>query len=107
MGGGNVTYDYELTLINQTIAEDEIGNQIPVETETVVLCGLKSVGRTEFYNAAVTGLRPELVFVIHGYEYNGEQIIKFEGMRYQVIRTYAINFEEIELVCEKVASAHG
>lgn len=99
-----MTYDHELTLIGQTYTEDEIGNQIPVETETVVLCGLKSVGRTEFYNAAATGLKPELIFVIHGYEYKGEQIVKFEGTRYRVIRTYATDFEEVELTCEKVAA---
>ena len=99
-----MTYDHELTLISQTITEDEIGNQIPVETETVVLCGLKSVGRNEFYSAAVTGLKPELVFVIHGYEYNGEQEVKFEGNRYRVIRTYLTDFEEVELTCERVTA---
>ena len=99
-----VTYDHELTLINQTITEDEIGNQIPVETETVVLCGLKSVGRNEFYSAAVTGLKPELVFVIHGYEYNGEQVVKFEGNRYRVIRTYLTDFEEVEITCERMGT---
>lgn len=97
-----MTYDHELTLIGQTWGEDEIGNQVPVETETVILCGLKSVGRSEFYNAAVTGLKPEAVFVIHGYEYSGQQVVKFEGAGYKVIRTYANGFEELELTCEKV-----
>lgn len=99
-----MTYDHELTLINQTVVEDEIGNQIPVETKTIILCGLKSVGRTEFYNAALTGLKPELVFVVHGYEYNGEQVIEFEGTRYRVIRTYTTGFEEIELTVERVGA---
>ncbi|RJQ25529.1 MAG: phage head-tail adapter protein [Peptococcaceae bacterium] len=98
-----MTYDHELTLISQTYTEDEIGNQIPTETETVILCGLKSVGRSEHYNAALTGLRPELIFVVHGYEYNGEKKVVFEGVRYNVIRTYAVDFEELELTCEKIA----
>lgn len=99
-----MTYDHELTLINQTYIEDEIGNQIPMETQTTVLCSVKSVGRSEFYNAAVTGLRPEIVFVVHGYEYTGEKLVEFEGNRYRVVRTYANNFEEIEITCEKVAA---
>lgn len=100
-----MTYDHELILISQNLAaEDELGNQIPAETETVVLCGLKSVGRNEFYSAAVTGLKPELIFVLHGYEYNGERIVKFEGNRYRVIRTFANSFEEVELTCERVAA---
>jgi len=99
-----VTYDYELTLIGQTFEEDEIGNQIPVETRTPILCGKKSAGRAEFYNAAAAGLRPEPVFVVHAYEYNGERIVEFEGLRYRVIRTYAVDFEELELTAERVAA---
>ena len=97
-----MTYDNELTLIGQTYTDDEIGNQIPTETETVVLCGVKSVGRTEFYNAAATGLRPAVVFVIHDFEYNGESVVVFEGVRYSVIRSYSTGFEEVELTCQKV-----
>lgn len=95
-------YDYELTLIQESYIEDEIGNQIPEEVKTVVLCGLKSIGRTEFYNAAANGLKLELIFVIHGYEYNGEKLVKFGTKKYNVVRTYSTNFEEIELICEKV-----
>jgi SPP1 family predicted phage head-tail adaptor len=100
-----VTYDHELTLIGQRIEEDEIGNQIPVETETTILCGLKSVGRSEFYDAAASGLRPELVFVIHAYEYSGERVVKFQGVRYNVIRTYQTGTEEIELTVERVVGS--
>jgi len=99
------TYDHELTLIGQTIQEDEIGNQKPVETETTILCRLKSVSRAEFYDAAASGLRPELVFVIHAYEYGGERVVEFEGVRYNVIRTYQVDFEEMELVCERVVGS--
>lgn len=105
-----MTYDHELTLIRREYPLDEYGlpqtdedgNQIVTEIETVILCGLKSVGRTEFYNAAATGLKPELVFIVHGYEYSGESAIEFAGNRYRVIRTYAPGFEEMELTCEKV-----
>ena len=55
------TFDNELKLINHLAwTEDDIGNQIPVTSETVLLCGIKSVGRNEFYNAAVAGLKPEI-----------------------------------------------
>lgn len=96
-----MTYDYELTLIGVTITQDEIGNEIVTETETVIYCGLKSVGRNEFYNAAVADLKPELIFVIHPYEYNGEKKVEFEKTRYSVIRTYRKDTEEMELVVEK------
>lgn len=117
-----MTYDHELKLIQQqgpaksldsnvslesdvllgladTIVTNEIGDPMPIESETVVLCGLKSIGRNEFYQAAANGLRPDIVFVMHGYEYSDEKTVEFEGNRYNVIRTYATSFEEVELVC--------
>lgn len=100
-----MTYDHELILIEQIYAEDEIGNQIAINSETTVLCRLKSVARNEFYNAAVVDMKPEAVFIVHGYEYNNEKRVRFDGTEYTVIRTYAVDFEEIELVCEKVIGA--
>lgn len=97
-----MTYDYELTLIGYETEYDEIGQEINVPVERKILCGIKSIGRNEFYAAAQTGLRPEITFIIHNYEYNGEKEVKFEGQKYKVIRTYSTDFEEMELVCEKV-----
>lgn len=103
-----MTYDYELILIRETYTEDEIGNQIPIPVETNIYCGLRSIGRSEFYRAAVTDLKPELAFVIHPYEYNGEKKVRFktiedgESVEYKVIRTYQTGIEEMELICGKV-----
>ncbi|MGF6356161.1 SPP1 family predicted phage head-tail adaptor [Paenibacillus sp. 4624] len=96
--------DNELILIKPGgRAKDNIGNEIMIDpTETAVLCDLRSVGRNEFYSAATAGMAPEMVFVIHPYEYSGEQLVTFENVKYQVIRTYSDNDEELELVCGKV-----
>ena len=95
-------YNDELTLIGQTLELDDVGNQIPVETRTTVLCKKETAGRNEFYNAAAAGHKAEYVFVIHGYEYNGEALLEFADTRYKVIRTYQTDFEEIELTVERV-----
>lgn len=100
--GDCMTYDYELTLIGFTITQDEIRQDIETPSNTTILCGLKSIGRNEFYSAAQAGLRPSITFVIHGYEYNGETKVKFSGHEYNVIRTYEVDFEELELTCTKV-----
>ena len=97
-----MTYDYELILIDYEIDYDEIGQEIKKPVEKKILCAIKSVSRNEFYAAAQAGLRPSITFVIHGYEYNGEKEVEFEGQKYKVIRTYMKDFEEMELVCEKV-----
>jgi len=97
-----MTYDYELILIDYEIDYDEIGQEIKVPQERNIMCSIKSIGRNEFYAAAQAGLRPEITFIIHNYEYNGEKEVKFEGQKYKVIRTYSVDFEEMELICEKV-----
>ncbi|WP_337970290.1 phage head closure protein [Virgibacillus salexigens] len=95
------TYDHEVTLINKTIDYDDLGNPIPSETKTTVLCQLGSIGRSEFYEASAQGLKPEIEFVIHAFEYSGESEIEFQGVLYTVIRTFRRDFEEIELTCER------
>lgn len=96
-----MTYDNELTLIGSIITKDEIGQDVETSTSTTILCGLRSVGRNEFYSAAQNGLRPTMIFVIHGYEYNGEMKVVFNSQEYKVIRTYSTEFEEVELTCER------
>ena len=97
-----MTYDNELNLISLTYADDEIGNQIPIERKTNILCNVSSIGRSEFYNAANSGLKPTIIFTIHKYEYNDETLVEFNNVKYKVIKTYSKGIEEIELTCERV-----
>ncbi len=99
-----MTFDHQLVLLGQKYIQDDIGNWRLVPDPRAVLCGVKSVTRNEFYGAAQAGLKPEIVFVVHGYEYQGEQEVEFEGERYRVVRTYSVSFEELELTCEKVVA---
>lgn len=96
------TFDHEVTLITKTFEDDDIGNQIPAEKKITILCDEKSIGRNEFYNAAAAGLKPSITLVIHAYEYEGQQTVEFKGVRYKVMRTYQVDFEELELTCERV-----
>lgn len=96
-----MTYDHELVLIGETFAQDEIGNNIPTSFDTTVLCSVRSVARNEFYNAAAAGIKPEMTFVIHAFEYKGQQKVKFNGKQYDVIRSYQIDCEELELVVKE------
>ncbi|QOR34440.1 phage head closure protein [Clostridium sp. 'deep sea'] len=96
-------YDHEITLISvDDNNKNAIGNRIPIEVRKTILCKKKSITRREFYSAAMAGLNPEIVFIVHGYEYENEKEVEFEGNRYRVLRAYATGFEEIELTCKKV-----
>lgn len=97
-------YNDELVLIGSKIEQDDIGNDITVPIRRSVLCKVNSIGRTEYYAAASSNLRPEIVFIIHKYEYENEKKVEFERQQYTVIRTYATDFEEVELTCERVGA---
>lgn len=102
-----------LKLIKKELIKNEFGQQMPIETITTVIANSKSVTRSEFYAAMDTFL-PEIVFVVKGYEYDGQQEVETEdGKRYKVIRTYRGGdgraneikrrqsmFENVELICQ-------
>lgn len=90
-------------LISVTTAEDEIGNQVETPTERKVYANEFTVNSNEFYNAAVTGLRPEKRFEVYSFEYQSEDRLKHNGITYRIIRTEAKG-EKIRLTCEKVAA---
>jgi len=90
-------------LIGVEIIEDEIGNQIEVETERQVFANEMSVSQGEYYNAAAAGLRPAKLFEIYSFEYAGEAKVKHNGIKYRVIRTESRG-EKTRITCERVAA---
>lgn len=105
-------YNHELTLISYEVQKDNIGNEIKVPIEKNVLCKIKDIGSGEFYDAKVSGLKPEKKFIVHKFEYEDQKEIEFENDKYKVLRTFSgsslsrdnlsLKFDEIELTCEKV-----
>ena len=76
-------------LIQKVHGVDTYGDPVDVDVRRRVFAELASVGSREFYEAAATGLKPELKFMLQDYlDYQGEQIVEHEGTRYRVLRTY-------------------
>lgn len=104
-----MTMDDELILIDKSYTTNAIGDSIPTETRTSILCGVQSVTRSEHYAAAARGLQPEIVFVVNQFEYGSQLEVEHGGKRYNVIRSYKptkandiSDFENLELVCQGV-----
>lgn len=93
-----------ISLITVTTTENELGDTIEVSTERQVFADKQSVRQSEFYQAAATGLRPELMFVVRTIEYNGETRLKYNGKEYSIIRTYDKDGELTELICQGVVN---
>lgn len=98
--------DGSVVLISETFEKDSIGQQIPTETRTEILCYEKSVTRAEFDSAGQHGLSADLVLVTQAVNYEGQSIAEYNSKRYGIYRTYRNpDSDEIELYMERKAGA--
>ena len=63
-----------------------------------VFCNSKGVKRSEFYQAATAGIKPELCIEIKAEEYQKEEYFEFDGVMYRIVRTYPVKNENLELI---------
>lgn len=87
---------------NETATMNDIGDPVKsvVFSPDYVFCSEKSVTRTEYYSAAVAGMKPAIVLIVKAADYNNERYVKYEDIKYTVIRTYQTMSEDIELILE-------
>lgn len=87
---------HKITLIGKTYTEDEIGQQIPTETEKSVFAYVRDVSQSEAARP-IEGLIPSKVFDVLVTEYEDEDCIIYKDVRYQIYRTYLRDDSRIEL----------
>ena len=87
------------------ITENRTGHGVHeavTDTERTVMCSVESVRRSEYYNAANAGYRPEYVFKLAlAEDYQNERLVKFHGQRFRVVRTYPTEDDGIEITVER------
>lgn len=89
-----------IKLIKTTVATtvNSQGDFPATRTDRAVFALAKSIGTKEFYEAATAGLKPEIKFVIQDYlDYEGEKELAFNGFRYQILRTYKTQSNQLEI----------
>lgn len=104
-----------LTLVTVTgMRCDENGfktEELTVQKE--IFCAVKSVGRTEHYEAARSGFKAGLIFVVNRDDFetaivdmDGRRIkptkVLYNGVTYLIHRNYVIQYGDMELTCEEV-----
>lgn len=97
MDRSNIVY-----MCGVTWTTDSIMQRVKSETQRQVFCQVESVTRAEWNAAGQKGLNPSLVFSLFASDYNGEEDLIFNGVRYRIYRTYLGKDETIELYTEKV-----
>ena len=95
--------------------KDAVGNQIPQDPiRRQVFCGVQSVMRSEYYQAAQMDLQPEYVFVLTHYkDWQGEREVEYTDWTgttrtYDVIRTYRVpDTDRLELTTQERIEDYG
>ena len=78
-----------IKLVSYTETVDSYGRPIRTETEAERFAEVRSIGQSEFYQAAASGLKPTIKFVLADFwDYDNQKEIIFDDVRYNVLRTY-------------------
>ena len=75
-------------LISLVITQDSIGNSIKTETSTTIFVDEYSIGAKEFYSAAQSGFRPDILLKTFVGNYNNQTLVDYKGKRYTIYRTF-------------------
>ena len=61
----------------------------------------------EFYEANARDFYPEMKFILADYlDYDNEQLVDYNGLRYRVLRTYRAG-QELEIVVTRASAEEG
>lgn len=88
-------------LITRTHTRDVNGIMQASETERRVFCNVQSVSAAEWFEGGRSGLNPVYRLTMFEPDYNGQEIVRFNGVRYAVYRTYHAKDNLIELYVQK------
>lgn len=100
--------DNVIELLVLGYATDAAGNTVETVTGSrQVFCKVRSVTRSEFYQAAQADLHPDYVFVLSHYkDYQGEKALRFTDWtghedRYEIVRVYRGSGDALEITAER------
>lgn len=96
-----------ITLLSATKTQDQFGVWRETFTERNVFCQVDSVTANEFFNGGRNGLNPEYRMSMFFGDYQGETMLRYNGMTYAIYRTYQRRDDIIELYVERKGGTNG
>lgn len=94
-----------ITLISKTYSKDENGVMRSVESTRTVFCDVKSASASEWFEGGRNGLNPAYTMTMFAPDYNGEEVLAYNGARYAIYRTYKGRNDTLELHVQKEVGA--
>ena len=91
-------WDLEVSLLQvDGYTTNKIGDKVPKYKAIELLAYEKPITRGELIIAGQSNIQISKIVVIHPFEYSNEELLEIDGVRYQVISSYKISNEELEL----------
>lgn len=84
----------DLVTVTQTLVN---GHYTKEEQCRTVFAKLKSVTRSEFYQAYAAGLNAALVFRIHTEELGSASYVLYNDVKYKILRSYRLDAQYTEI----------
>lgn len=90
-----------IQLITETRSAHGVHETI-TEAAREVFAEIRSATRSEYYNALNAGIQPAFVFHLTlAEDYQDERYVRYNGLKYRVVRTYMTDDDGIELTVER------
>ena len=89
-----------ITLVALTITKDSLGIEVSTEALRNVFAEVESITQTEFYAARDAQIKPEYRFRVFFGDYDGEEILEYQDVRYAIYRTFRSG-DYMELYAER------
>lgn len=96
-----------IKLIARSYTADTYGVLQPTKTERTVYANVTSVTGAEWFEGGRNGLNPEIRAVMFAPDYQGEEIVEYNGVMYSVYRTYHARTDVLELYLERSKGVQG
>lgn len=91
-----------IKLISYSITKNNIGVEQKTKVEKQVpIIKVEEVYANEFYQANEQGLKPELRIRISALSYDGQTLLQYGDIYYNVVRSSNPNTDEVVLICER------
>lgn len=93
-------------LLHTDHTQDAIGQWVETVIERPVYGQVSSVSAAEFFSGGQNGFKPELRLVMFAPDYEGEEVLRYNGKLYAIYRTYLARTDMIELYVERRTGQH-
>lgn len=96
-----------ITLISETKSQNQYGVYESTYTRKNVYAAVNSASAKEFFEGGKIGIRPDFRMTVFGGDYDGEEVLEYDGKLYSIYRTYQSGTDLIELYVEARGGTDG